>query len=118
MMQRFLKATSLLNKGDVVCNRKSSAQWEFTVKGKYTVIVKANYVSCSCEYGSLHGVNKSLPCSHVLAVFGSMMHLFGPVLRQRWCNPLIKCQDWYDLLTEEEKECFDKRLIQCKKRLQ
>lgn len=113
-IRRFLWASALIKSGQVILKAKGKTSWEFEVAGKYTVtlIIREDleHISCTCPYGSFYGQTKkrNVPCAHAIAAYASICQIFGPVLRERWSDPVNKAVDSFFLLSPEDREKFQK----------
>lgn len=88
-VNRFKKAEEILIQGKYFLERKTTDKFYFVVddsedNNHYSVIIGEHLVSCSCKYGSIWGVKRYLPCCHILAGFGALMRIEGPMLRKNW----------------------------------
>lgn len=102
--QRFYAAAKLLYHNKVIVKSKGVRLWEFEVDAKYNVQISEAKISCTCEYGSLHGVKKQLPCRHIIACICLLTRVWGPALKERWLDPVKKATDLYNDMSAEEKE--------------
>jgi len=85
---RFRKAERILLEGRYFLEVRGNKGYYFKVKGdsgeEHDVIISEDKVSCTCPDGSYYGVKKALPCSHLLACLGAMMHVQGPLITRKW----------------------------------
>ena|SRR3990167_5236341 len=93
-LSRFRKAEEILIKGKYFLEAKGESAFFFIVddsedKKSYKIIISENKCLCTCEYGSIWGVKKMLPCSHIIACIGAILKVEGPMLRKRWANDIL-----------------------------
>lgn len=115
----YSDANKFLQNGEVVCTKKTPHSFYFDVCGEDVIIthywdknkdgVKEIYEHhCTCKE-MIFPVGRVRPCQHILAALGSLIMLYGPVVRNRLKNPVDKVEDFYNLLKDDDKEEFVKR---------